>query len=208
MKKRILCFGDSNTWGYIPGIGTRYREDIRWTGILANELGNDFLVIEEGLNGRTTVFSDLMEPERCGIEHVRPIVLSQLPLDYVVVMLGSNDTKTHFHVNAKEIGYGMEELLLKMKFVLDLQNSKAKIILVSPIHIFSDEDSMFDENSIMKSKELAQIYEKLAKDRNWLYMNAAAVVDHAGVDGIHMTEEGHLKLGKAFAKLINEKERC
>lgn len=208
MKRRILCFGDSNTWGYIPGKGTRYEDHVRWTGVLSNELGDEYQVIEEGLNGRTTVFSDLIEPERCGMEHVRPVILSQLPLDYIIVMLGSNDTKSHFHVNAEEIGYGMEELLLKMKFVLEMQNSQARIILVSPIHIFSDVDPMFDEESISKSKELGRIYKNLAESRKWLFMDAATIVDCAGEDGIHMTEEGHFKLGQAFANFIKEQERC
>ena len=64
MKKRILCYGDSNTWGYKPVTGERYDEDERFTGVLARELGEDYRVVEEGLVGRTTVFSDRMEPER------------------------------------------------------------------------------------------------------------------------------------------------
>lgn len=208
MKKRILCFGDSNTWGYIPECGTRYPDDVRWTGILAGELGEGYCILEEGLNGRTTVFSDLMEPERCGITHVLPTILSQLPLDYIFVMLGTNDTKSHFHVNAIEIGYGMEELLLKMQRILDLQGSKAKIILVSPVPVCSRVDPMFDEESISKSLKLADIYKKLAEERKWLYMNAASVVTETGADGIHMTEEGHEKLGKAFATYIKNQERC
>lgn len=133
MKKRILCYGDSNTWGYVPVTGERYDEDVRFTGVLAGELGRDYRVVEEGLVGRTTVFSDRMEPERCGIEHLLPFILSQLPVDWMVIMLGTNDTKTHFHVNAKEIGYGMEELIIKAQHILRIRGSKAKILLVAPV---------------------------------------------------------------------------
>lgn len=51
--KHILCYGDSNTHGYIPG-GGRYDDDTRYTGILAKLLGSDYRIIEEGLNSRTS----------------------------------------------------------------------------------------------------------------------------------------------------------
>ena len=62
MGKRILCIGDSNTWGYIPGSGERYEKNVRWTGKLAQTLGENYEVIEEGMNGRTTAFTDKIEP--------------------------------------------------------------------------------------------------------------------------------------------------
>ncbi len=162
MKKRILCYGDSNTWGYKPVTGERYDEDERFTGVLARELGEDYRVVEEGLVGRTTVFSDRMEPERCGIEHLLPFILSQLPLDYMVIMLGTNDTKTHFHVNAKEIGYGMEELIIKAQHILRIRGSKAKILLVAPVPICPEDDPMFGPESAAKSEELGDVYRELA----------------------------------------------
>ena len=56
MKKRIVCFGDSNTWGYIPVTGERYDETIRWPARLQEMLGYErCTVVEEGLTGRTTV---------------------------------------------------------------------------------------------------------------------------------------------------------
>ena len=62
MKKHILCLGDSNTHGYCADPsdcadgGIRFNEDERWTCLLQKALGSDFLVTEEGLSGRTTVF--------------------------------------------------------------------------------------------------------------------------------------------------------
>ena len=76
---RVLCFGDSNTWGYIPGTGGRYASDVRWTGVLKQLTG--FEVIEEGLNGRTTAFTDAVEPYRSGLDYIAPCVMSQMPLD-------------------------------------------------------------------------------------------------------------------------------
>lgn len=93
MGKRILCIGDSNTWGYIPGSGERYEKNVRWTGKLAQTLGENYEVIEEGMNGRTTAFTDKIEPGTAALDYLYPCLISQFPLDYIIVMLGTNDTK-------------------------------------------------------------------------------------------------------------------
>ena len=91
--KNILCFGDSNTWGYEPLVARRYPADVRWPGVLQNSLGSDYRVIEEGLNGRTTFINEDERPLRSGSD-VLPIILeSHRPLNLVVVMLGTNDLK-------------------------------------------------------------------------------------------------------------------
>lgn len=206
MGKRILCYGDSNTWGYTPGVGTRYREEVRYPGVLAAELGGAYRVVEEGLCGRTTVFSDRMEPERCGIDHLLPFLLSHLPLDYLVIMLGTNDTKSHFHVNAREIGYGMEELLIKARHILDTRGCEACILLVAPVPIHPEGDSMFDRGSWEKSGELAGVYRELAIRYGCLYLDGGAVTQDLGADGIHLGVQGHRALGKAIAAKIRQQE--
>ena len=115
MGKRILCIGDSNTWGYIPGSGERYEKNVRWTGKLAQTLGENYEVIEEGMNGRTTAFTDKIEPGTAALDYLYPCLISQFPLDYIIVMLGTNDTKTRYGVNTVEIGYGLDEVLLKIE---------------------------------------------------------------------------------------------
>lgn len=206
MKRRILCFGDSNTWGCIPGTGQRYEEEVRYPGVLAGELGEEYRVVEEGLSGRTTVFSDRMEPERCAVEHVLPLLLSHLPLDYVVIMLGTNDTKSHFNVNAREIGYGMEELLIKVRHILDVKGSEARILLVAPVPICPKDDPMFNRESGEKSLELALVYRELADTYGCLFLDGGGVTGSVGVDGIHLTAQGHRDLGKAISEIIKEKE--
>ena len=71
--KTVLCYGDSNTWGYSPIDGTRYARDVRWPGVLRNELGEGYLVIEEGLNGRTTVWDDPIEGYKNGNQYLTQI---------------------------------------------------------------------------------------------------------------------------------------
>ena len=92
--KEILCFGDSNTHGYMPGIGTRYPADIRWSGRLGTLLGDGYHVVEEGMDGRTTAFEDEIQPYRSALGYIDPCLKSHAPLDLVIIMLGTNDTKT------------------------------------------------------------------------------------------------------------------
>ena len=102
--KTILCFGDSNTWGFDPDATAsspypiRHAHDVRWTGVLARELGQEFHVIEEGQNGRTTVHEDPIVQHRNGRTYLPPCLESHKPIDLVVLMLGTNDLKAMFHL--------------------------------------------------------------------------------------------------------------
>ena len=98
--KTILCYGDSNTWGYNPSMGGRYARDERWPGVLRKELGEGYLVIEEGLNGRTTVWDDPIEGYKNGKTYLVPCLETHKPLDLVIILLGTNDLKMRFSVSA------------------------------------------------------------------------------------------------------------
>ena len=105
----ILCYGDSNTWGCIPLTGAhpprRYGPAQRWPGVLRRELGDGFWIVEEGLNARTTVWDDPLEPFRSGKELLAPCLLTHQPLDLVLIMLGTNDLKGRFGVGARDIDW-------------------------------------------------------------------------------------------------------
>jgi len=106
---RILCIGDSNTWGYVPG-EDGVRTDKRWTKLLAEFRPND-TIIEEALCGRTVTAKDTIVPVRCGIDTLPILMLSHVPVDLVIIMLGTNDLKKQFNPSAKHIARGIEELL-------------------------------------------------------------------------------------------------
>ena len=96
--REILCFGDSNTYGLIPGTKERYKENIRWTGILQQKLKEqDCRIVEEGLCGRTTVFEDELRKNRKGSDLLPVLLESHAPIDQVVLMLGTNDCKSYYH---------------------------------------------------------------------------------------------------------------
>lgn len=95
--KRILCFGDSNTWGHNPEskIGERFDNEFRWVKLLEKKLGKGYSVIEEGLCGRT-INTDYLTAEnwyKNGYKYLVPCLKSHNPLSLVIIMLGTNDLK-------------------------------------------------------------------------------------------------------------------
>ena len=135
MKKRIVCFGDSNTWGYDPVSGKRFDEDTRWTGRLQKLLGEDYCVIEEGQNGRTIASPDPWEwGTKCGMDYVLPMLESQMPVDVLVIMLGGNDLKRKFHLPAPDVAGSLQNMLLRVRSHLRvyLNSPQTRILVVAP----------------------------------------------------------------------------
>ena len=120
MKKHILCFGDSNTHGYCADPadcfgGIRFTEDQRWPRLLQKALGEDYLVIEEGLSGRTTCFDDPIHEGLNALDYIYPCLKSHEDIDLLVIMLGTNDCKDRFYASAACIGLGMARLVKKAR---------------------------------------------------------------------------------------------
>ena len=204
----ILCYGDSNTWGYMPLVRTRYTEAERWPGLLAAALGDDFHIIEEGLNGRTTAFTDYLEPYRNGLDYIAPCILTHAPLDLVIIMLGTNDTKARYCVSSKEITDGMKNLIQKLRFYYPTDKyPMPPILLVAPGPLIGGKDDpAFDEASARKAKELPTRYEALAEELGCLFFNAQTVLSEQdlGGDGLHLTPEGHKKLADAMEAIVRK----
>ena len=209
MKKRILCFGDSNTWGAIPQQMNRYDSNTRWTGILQKELGDEYTIIEEGYCGRTTVFDDPIENRLSGIKYFYPCIESQSPLDLIIIMLGTNDLKPRFGVNAGSIASAIKNYVDAAK-IIPMSGAQPKILLVSPILVDSSyiknpiSLSCFGKNADKRSSELAFAYEEIANSLQLHFMNAADYANASALDGIHMDAKEHQKLGIAFAKKVRE----
>ena len=91
--KRILCFGDSNTYGYKPDRSGQFNENIRWTGLLSKSLGDDFTINEDGVCGRTLAIDDPMFVSRNGLKSIENSIRSNSPIDLLIIMLGTNDLK-------------------------------------------------------------------------------------------------------------------
>ncbi len=201
--RRILCFGDSNTYGYIPSGCGRYEEDIRWTGILQKKMASEVTIIEEGLCGRTTVFQDELRYGRKGIEMLPVLLETHAPLDLVIVMLGTNDCKTVYGASAEVIGKGMEQIVGKIKSLLP----GTDILLVSPIWLGEDVwkpeyDPEFNRESVQVSRRLKAVYQKIAERNNCMFLAASDFSEPSPVDMEHLDEKGHAELANAIYKAV------
>ena len=209
MKKRILCFGDSNTWGAIPGDSLRFPDDVRWTGVLQRELGEEYQVIEEGYNGRTTVFDDPVEGRLSGIAYFGPCIDTMSPLDLIILMLGTNDLKTRFFVDAASIAMGLTRYVNTLA-TAPMAGEKPQLLIVSPIEIspkyrdFPLFYDMFGENADLRSKKFAKEYEAFAKTMSLPFIDAALFAKADDIDGIHMNADSHANLGRALADKVRE----
>ena len=198
--KRILCFGDSNTYGVNPEGGERFNEDERWSALLAKELNGQAIVIEEGYRGRNSIFFDPFVPDRRGIDALPMLLSTHSPLDLVILALGTNDTKTFFAATPSVIASAEETLINVIK-----EKSNARVLLISPT--FIDErvlktiHTAFDQSSIEKSKELSKLFEGVANKTDSFFLDLASVTS-AGADGLHMNKEGHKKASLAIAEKV------
>ncbi len=203
--KRILCFGDSNTWGPDEA-GNRLPEKDRWTGILAGLLGSGTIVIEEGLNGRAIVNDDVIEGRLSALRTLPDCLESHRPLNLVIIMLGTNDLKKRFSLTARDIATGAGLLAdMAMHRQFGAGGDAPKVLLVSPIHLsekvrVGEFREIFAAESAATSRELAFWFEQTARLHGCAFLNAA---DHASFgkhDGIHLDRAGHL----ALADTLNE----
>ena len=198
--KEILCFGDSNTYGLIPGTTRRYDRETRWTGILAEKLyDKGYRIIEEGLCGRTSVFDDATRDGRNGAKVLPMLLETHAPLDQVVLMLGTNDCKTIFGASAEVIGKGIAKLLEQIEQFA----SKAKVLVISPIHLgdkvwMEEFDREFSQESVEVSKELESVYETIAQKYGKQFMRAADYVSPSEADQEHMDGQSHKILADAI----------
>ncbi len=203
--KTILCYGDSNTWGYIPGSGERYANDARWSGRVQQQLGNEFVIIEAGLNGRTTVWEDPYRTGRNGLKLLLPTLDTHRPLDLVIIMLGTNDLK-HSRNNqvldsARGAGLIVETIL---KTDAGPTGKPPKVLLVAPPQIVELEDmtqSLF-RGAAVKSQEFAQAFAAVANTHACDFLDSAVIVESSLVDGVHLAADQHHKLGTAVAERI------
>lgn len=201
--KTILCYGDSNTWGFVPGTGQRFDWQTRWPGVAQKEISSDHRIIEEALNGRTTSYDDHTRDSRNGRMFLPIALESHSPLDLVIIALGANDLKAQFNLAPFDIARGASKLV---EVALSWQPPVPGVLLVSPAH-FVEADRQGDlsfAGAAAKSRELAQHYRYFAKQLGCEFFDAAKVVVPSSLDGLHWAAEEHRKFGKAIADKIME----
>lgn len=216
MRKHIVCFGDSNTHGYCADPadcadhGDRFNEDERWTCLLQEKLGKGYLVLEEGLSGRTTCFEDALHESMSGLDAIYATLMSHEPVDLLVIMLGTNDTKERFGVNAAAIGVAMQRLIMKAKSVPCWGTHEPKILIVAPPWIgeglYTNEAAggPMGMGCPERSRGLAKYFKQAADLLGCAFMDAEGVAEFNKVDYMHLTARGHSQLAEALSKKISE----
>ena len=204
MKKHIVCLGDSNTHGYCADPkdcadgGIRFTEEQRWTRLLQKQLGDDYLVIEEGLSGRTTCFDDPIHEGLSALNYIYPCLKSHEAVDLLVIMLGTNDTKDRFYASAACIGIGMARLVKKAMATECWGEKKPNILVIAPPPI---------GEGMLQSEVAATMGSLCVKKSQQCDLIGCHFLDAAGcefnrIDYMHLTKNGHAQLAERLAELV------
>ena len=214
MKKHVLCFGDSNTHGYCADPadcadgGTRFTEEQRWTRLLQKALGQDCLVIEEGLSGRTTCFDDPIHEGLNALDYIYPCLKSHEAIDLLIIMLGTNDCKDRFYASAACIGLGMARLVKKAKDTDCWGGKKPNILVIAPPPIeegmlTSPVAATMGQLCVEKSRQLAASYREQCDLLGVHFLDAGAIgCEFNTVDYMHLTSKGHAALARKLSNLV------
>jgi len=204
--KVILCFGDSNTYGRDPVTKERLDKKMRWPGVLQNTLGEQYDVIEEGLNGRTTVWDDPVRggPKRNGSLYLLPCLESHAPINLLVIMLGTNDLKARFAVTPYDIAESMGALVeIAQKSQCGLNGKGPGILIMAPPPLGKlTEWAETFQGGVEKSKKLADYYKSVASANGCLFLDTSTVIQSSKLDGLHYDPEEHHKLGMSVADIV------
>jgi lysophospholipase L1-like esterase len=214
---RVVLYGDSNTYGWIPQPNppsTRYDENERWTGILKRQLGSDFEFIEEGLDGRTTDVPDPTSPisgaQLDGAAYLPACLSSHLPVDVVVIMLGTNDLKAMYNRTPFRIALGAGHLIdlastLNGGVGTTYKNPKVLLICPPPLDEKIKSGPIFGpmfKGGVEKSQQLAPLYKAIATAGGAEFLDAGSVINTDGIDGLHFSAETEKKLAAAIAEKL------
>ena len=205
MKKRILFFGDSNTFGYDPRalFGGRYEADIRWTDIVARDMSDSLEVIPRGMNGRCIPRSEYE------IEALEKLIKAFMPLDYFAIMLGTNDVLLTDNPRPEEAICNMKALLLKLKDGFSsgtiTGQKPAEILLIIPPLMFPGSTShspfwKYEESS----RRLAEGYGEIAEELGLRTIDASQWMVDLDVDGVHISQRGSLEFAEHMKSALKE----
>ncbi len=209
--RAIVCYGDSNTWGHVPGcVKRRHPRTGRWPAVLGALLGDKYEVINEGLSGRTSVFDDPLEGaltvDKNGRKTIGAVLDTHSPVDLVIIMLGSNDLKQRFSVPAKDIAAGIE-LLVRIardpEFGPGLASAPDILVICPPpIEEVGDVVGAMFAGGAEKSRNLRREFAAMGQKAGVEVLYAEDHVQSDPTDGIHLSVASHGLLAKGVAAWI------
>ncbi len=203
---RILCYGDSNTWGYISGSDhQRYGEKERWTKVLAQKLGENYEIIEEGLNSRTLISNDERPGKegRNGFKYLLPCLDTHDPIDLVIILLGTNELKKVYHKSMEEIGEIFEEYFVKviLNKKSQVDGRSPKLLIIAPPVVHEDSSGKY-KGAHEKSLKANEVYKNIASRNHCYFVQNTEL--KTGIDGVHLTKESHQVLADKLYQMIKE----
>lgn len=188
--KKILCYGDSNTFGYNPADGSRFDEKTRWTALLQESLGSDYEIIEEGACDRTGIADNDKGFMFSAQRHFPKTITKLKDIDLLILAIGTNDLQFKYDLTVHQFENGLEKLIVTAK------NKVRRIILIPPVVLRENVlegffNFQFDETSVSKSKKIGKIYRKLSNIYGLDYFDLNDYVKPSNTDGLHYDSEGH-----------------
>ncbi len=192
MKRTLLCFGDSNTWGYIPGSnGRRFPREARWPVRLQAALGDGWEVIAEGLNGRTAAMDSPVAEGRNGLPYLVPCLHSHAPVDLLVIFLGTNDVGDRFALPERDVA-GSVGRLVKVARAAEAgpDGTAPEILVICP--------PPFDGHRL--GPHFAETCEVLGCEL--LDLDGIASYEVVGDDVEHLDEAAHAAVASAVAERV------
>ncbi len=199
--KKILCYGDSNTFGFNPKNFSRFDENTRWTAILQSKLGSEFTVINEGMCDRTGFVDNPNGPLFSSQKHFPDLISKFKHLEFLFLWIGTNDLQFRYNIKPDAIEKGLS-------FLIESAQTNVKNIIVIAPTILSEKilsgpfNSKFDNLSIIKSRKIGKIYENIAKKLNCKFININEYVKPADFDGLHYNEISHRIIADKLSDLI------
>ena len=207
--KTVLVYGDSLTWGSIPGETGRHPRDVRWPSVMANKLGQDVEVITDGLRGRLTAYDEyLSDSNRNGSKTLATALYAHAPLDLVILMLGTNDMQPHVAGTAIGAMQGIRRLVtIIQKHMAGPDMPVPEILIVSPPGLCQTDDEFYTDffaGRIEEISKLGRYFQEVATEKNCKFFDAATVCRPSPIDGVHLDAENTIKLGEALASTVQE----
>lgn len=193
----IVCFGDSNTFGFNPQNGSRYSATQRWSGILKEKLKNHFNVIEAGCNNRTCYSVNQESEELTGFKSLPKYINEQTK--YLILAVGLNDLQKFYTSSNDEIQNGITNLINISKNI----NPEIEIIIFAPSRINKNIlnsyfSLLFNKDAIEKSIIMNKIYKEVAKENDYFCLDLDEIVNTSEIDGLHYLEADHEKIAETI----------
>ena len=209
-KRKIICFGDSNTHGYDSQTGGRFTEEERWPCVLQKILGTEYYICEEGLSGRTTVFDDPLTEGLNGLRAITPVLMTHEPVDLLIIMLGTNDTKARFNLSPENIANGLRRLIRKAGET-DAWRDHPRILVLCPPPIASaymntEVKGDMGQGCDIKSERLGELYRKVSEEYGCAFLDLGTCpeIGMAPYDYMHLSKESHRHLAQELSRMIPE----